>query len=166
MPRFRPTISAPLLDGWFAKESLTLLAPDGQANVIASSEPLDPDIDTEKYASVQGELLRTDFPGYRELALEEADIFGDRKGVIRRFEWEPPDGVPVTQIQIYYAERGRGYTATCTTPSTAFPRYEFDLREVLDGLMIEAVSPGAPTQIAGAPPVQTAEVSESASAQA
>jgi hypothetical protein len=138
VPRFRPTLSAPLLDGWFAKESLTLLAPDGQANVIASSEPLDSDIDTERYATVQGDLLSKEFLGYRQLSLEDSDIFGDRTGLIRRFEWEPPDGVPVTQIQIYFAEPGRGYTATATTPSSSFDDYEPALREILEGLLIES----------------------------
>lgn len=41
LQRFKPQLTAPLPEGWFAKESITLLAPDGQANVIASSEPLD-----------------------------------------------------------------------------------------------------------------------------
>ena len=139
MSRFRPTISAPLPDGWFAKESLTLLAPDGQANVIASSEPLAEEIDTDTYASVQGDLLRTEFPGYDEFSFEETQVFGGRRGYVRRFEWLPPDGVAVTQIQLYFAESGRGYTATATTPSAEFSRYELELRDILDGLLSDVI---------------------------
>ncbi len=120
MSRFRPQISAWLPDGWFAKESITLLAPDGQANVIVSSEPLDPSIDSYRYAEVQGTLLRQEFPGYRELVFEPTEMLGGRRGYLRRFEWKPPDGVPVTQLQMYYTEHGRGYTATATTPSNQY----------------------------------------------
>lgn len=137
MQRFKPQLTAPLPEGWFAKESITLLAPDGQANIIASSEPLDPSIDTDRYAEVQGELLRKEFPGYREFAYEPAQMLGGRRGFIRRFEWTPPDGVPVTQIQLYYAENGRGYTATATTPSTAFERFELQFRQLLGGLQLD-----------------------------
>lgn len=143
MASFRPAISGPLLEGWFANESMTFLAPDGQANVIASSEPLAPGIDTEQYASIQGDLLVTEFPGYREYSYEAAQVFGGRPGFRRRFEWAPPDGVPVMQIQLYYAESERGYTATATTPSSEFERFEFELQDILDGLDFEA----APTQV-------------------
>ncbi len=30
MQRFKPQLTAPLPEGWFAKESITLLAPDGR----------------------------------------------------------------------------------------------------------------------------------------
>ena len=113
-----------------------LLAPDGQANVIASSEPLDPSIDTEQYATVQGDLLRGEFPGYVEHAFEEAALLGGRRGYRRHFEWTPPDGVAVTQIQLYFAENSRGYTATATTPSTNFENVEAELRQILAGLLI------------------------------
>jgi tetratricopeptide (TPR) repeat protein len=134
----RPDITAALPEGWFAKDSLTLLAGDGQANIIASSEPLDPSIDTDQYASIQGELLNEEgkFPSYQERQFEPIEVFGGRKGMIRTFEWSPPDGVRVTQVQIYYAEGGRGYTATATTPSSEFPPRELLLRETLSSLSL------------------------------
>jgi hypothetical protein len=141
MARYRPTISASLPEGWFAKESITLLAPDGMANVIASSEPLDEGIDTNEYAKVQGDLLTKEFPGYEEFSFEETEAFGRGKGYLRRFAWLPPDGDPVVQLQLYYTEPGRGYTATATTPSTNFARFEFVLRDILEGLVVDAVSP-------------------------
>lgn len=144
MPRFGPTLSAPLLEGWFAKESITLLAPDGKANVIASSEPLDETVDTRRYAEVQGELLVKEFPGFEEYSFEQAEIFGERSGFMRRFQWVPPDGVPIMQVQLYYAEAGRGYTATATTPTTEFTRYESDLQDVLEGLLVGPVEQQRP----------------------
>jgi hypothetical protein len=139
---FKPQLTAALPAGWFAKESITLLAPDGQANVIASSEPLDSTMDTERYASVQGELLRQEFHAYRELAFGRLLLFGGREGYMRRFEWTPPDGVPISQMQLYYAESGRGYTATATTPASQSPRFELLLRQILGALRIGAAGTG------------------------
>lgn len=135
--RFEPHLTAPLPAGWFAKESLTLLSPDGQANLIVSSEPLDPSVDTTQYAAVQGDLLAREFPGYHQLAFEPARMLGSRQGYIRRFEWRPPDGLPVTQLQQYYVESGRGYTATATVPSTLFERFEDQFLELLGGIRID-----------------------------
>ena len=134
---FKPQLTAVLPAGWFVKESITLFAPDGQANVIASSEPLDASIDAERYADIQGETLRREFPGYRELVFGRILLLGEREGYMRRFEWKPPDGVPVTQMQLYYTENGRGYTATATTPSTQIQRFELLLRQILGGLRIQ-----------------------------
>jgi hypothetical protein len=137
MERFRPSIAALKPEDWFAKESITLLAPDGQANVIVSSEPLDLGIDSKEYAWGQGRLLRNEFPGYEEYAFEETEVFGGRRGWLRQFAWRPPDGVPVEQLQLYYAENGRGFTATATTPSSTFPELEAELRKILAGLSID-----------------------------
>ena len=134
---FIPAVRATLPEGWFAKESTTLLAGDGQANVIASSEPLDPSIDPYSYAEVQGDLLRTEFNEYHEFDFGPHLIFGGRPGYIRDFSWRPPDGVEVRQIQLYYAEGGRGYTATGTTPSSEFSRFEEQLRGCLHGIRLE-----------------------------
>ena len=137
-------ITAAVPEGWFVKESTTLIAPDGQANIIASSEPLDPSIDTNRYAEVQGELLRQEFPEYAEQSFEQVEIFGDRVGYLRSFEWTPPDGVRVAQIQLYYAEANRGYTATATTPATNLLAVEPTLVEALRGLRLSrrAAPPG------------------------
>ena len=121
---------------WFARESLTLLAPDGGANVIVSSEPLDPTIDSVRYAQTQGELLRQKFPRYRQQSFESREVFGGRAGFVRRYSWQPPDDEPVTQIQLYFAEGGKGYTATATSPTDDFADYELVLLELLDSLRI------------------------------
>ena len=107
--------------GWFVKMSWTVLAPEGQANVIVSSEPLAPSISTEEYMTIQGNLIRNEFPHYREFRL--IPIFFDHfPAWLREFSWVPPDGVPVTQFQAYCvvntAQGTRGLTATGTTPTT------------------------------------------------
>ena len=136
VPQFRAALTAAVPDDWFAKESTTLLAPDGQANIIASSEPLDPSIDTDRYAEIQGDLLRKEFPDFEQKAFESVPIFGGRPGYLRHFEWTPPDGERVAQIQLYYVQEGRGYTATATTPLRGFPERELLLRQLLRSLRI------------------------------
>jgi hypothetical protein len=132
------TLAATNLPGWFHKESITLLAPDGQANVIASSEPLDPAITTTQYAMIQGDLLSREFPGYTEHTFESAWVFGITDGYIRDFSWTPPDGVQVRQMQCYAVRDGRGYTATATVPTSQFARFESELRRLLASLRIVA----------------------------
>jgi hypothetical protein len=136
MTTFRARLVLPLPEGWHAKESITLLAPDGQGNVIASSEPLDPSMDARHYADVQGELLHSDFNEYREHAFEPALVFGGRPGYVRVFSWKPENGDRITQIQAYYAANSRGYTLTATTPSATFEGFEPVFRRVLQGVAL------------------------------
>ncbi len=143
MVEFHGLLSGVLPSGWFAKESVTLLAPDGQANVIASTEPLDPGYGAREYANEQGELLRREFESYRELSFEEVEIFGGRRGYLRSFDWTPEGQDRVSQIQVYYAENGRGFTATATTPSANFARIEPILIQALRGLRIPPELPPA-----------------------
>jgi hypothetical protein len=135
MERFESRLSIPLPDRWSAKESLTVIAPDGQANIIMSSEPIDEHIDAQRYAETQGDLLRRQFHDYHEINFEAASAFG-RDGFVRIFEWRPQDGVPVTQIQMYYAENGRGYTATATTAVTQFDRFAPQFWWVMENMVI------------------------------
>lgn len=93
MPSYRPTLSAALPDGWLAKESITLLAPDGQANVIISSEPIDA-IDSRQYAETQGWLLAHEFPHFQQHQFDEVVVFGRFLGYVRQFSWTPPDPRP------------------------------------------------------------------------
>lgn len=137
MQKLQRHLSVSVPNEWSFNESMTLLSPDGMANVIVSSEPIDSSLTAQAYAEVQGDQLRTEFPEYREFELVEAQVFGGRPGYSRHFEWKPADAERVTQIQLYYAESGRGYTATATTPSTNFEELESQLRQVLAGLVIE-----------------------------
>jgi hypothetical protein len=135
MQNFKGHLEASLPDGWVGKESITLLAPDGQANVIASSEPLDADVNLDTYVGVQGELLSQEFPQYEQIALKETEMLGgDRRGYFRRFDWTPPDGRRISQYQLYYVESGRGYTMTATAEANAFLRYEAELLGILQSV--------------------------------
>lgn len=49
----------------------------------------------------------------------------------------PPDGDPVMQTQIYYADTGRGYTATATTTVRNGGMYEDLLLKLLQALVID-----------------------------
>lgn len=133
--QYSGSLSVELPDGWFAKETIALLAPDGQANVIVMSEPLDPRTDAATYAANQGERLRV-FAKYEEHSFEPVTVLGDKSGFVRRFSWTPPDGERVYQVEIYYAWDGRGYTATATTPATQQHRYDAVLRTVLSSLRL------------------------------
>jgi hypothetical protein len=130
----RITASKPV--DWFYKESHVYLAPDGRANVVASAEPLEADIDSLAYADEQGSLLEGEFPGYAEHSFEAMRVFGGQAGFRRRFSWRPEDGEPVTQTQIYYAEAGRGYTATATSATDEHDVFELTLLELLASLRL------------------------------
>jgi len=127
---FIASLRAELPEGWFAKESITFLAPDGQGNVIASTEPLDPSITGTRYAEVQGELLRREFPHYQELWFGPMLMLGGHSGYRRDFSWAPPDGVRVRQVQMYAVIDGRGITCTATAPENQFDR----MAEVFSGI--------------------------------
>lgn len=117
--------------GWLIKESLSLQAPDGQGNLNYYSEPLDHSVDAEEFVRAQGDRMRTELPHYVESALGRAVLPGNREGRLRWFQWVPPDGVPVTQLQQYEVGPGRGYIATATSPTGTFHAFEADFRAVL-----------------------------------
>lgn len=131
MPTASASLEVTLPAGWFLKESLTLLSPDGASNVIVTAEPLDPTMTAERYAALQGARLVSEFPDYRQASFEPCVAFGRMPGFIREFSWWPRDGVPVTQLQVYAAEGGRGFTGTATAPSTVYVERAALLRELL-----------------------------------
>lgn len=135
--RFHGQLSVDVPQGWFAKESITLVAADGQANVITSSEPLDPGTTSSDYARTQGDLLQREFPGFEELSFDATRLLGDRSGYLRRFRWHPPDDRPVLQMQTYYVENGRGYTSTATLVASAI-EHEATAVEVLLSIRVDS----------------------------
>lgn len=137
MGQFTARLRVNLPAGWFAaKESVQVIAPQGQANVIVSSEDTGPLATTEEYVAAHERALHTQIEGYREISFAPAPVFGGRAGYLRHFEWQPPDGVPVTQLQTYLLHDGRGYTATATVPTSQFATLEATLRMVLEGIAI------------------------------
>lgn len=136
-----PQIIATARRDWSYKEQVTLLAPDGGANVIVSSEPLSEDVGLEQYAGIQGELLNSEFDEYVELTFEPIEAFGT-EGYLRVFEWAPPDGIPVSQMQIYAVKDGRGFTATATTTVERYGDFDREFRAVLTNLRLRGCSAG------------------------
>ena len=126
---------AQLPAGWIGKDSITLIAPDGGANVIASTEPVDLEIDATRYAEIQGEILSTEFPGYHEIEFSAIELTGGVPAYIRRFSWTPPDGERVNQIQLYgLVGPGRALTATATVTAIRLSEYEAILTKILSSL--------------------------------
>ncbi|MEJ2852989.1 MULTISPECIES: DcrB-related protein [unclassified Saccharothrix] len=155
--RTRPSITIDLPAGWFFKESYTLLEPTGRANVIVSSEPLDPAITAREYAETQGGLLAGEFPGYEPLGdIQPWRVRGVAEAWLREFSWRPEGSDPVCQIQAYTVRRGRGFTATATTTRAEM----WDHRRVLtDVLRSIAVDPGAADAMAATQPAADAVTS-------
>ncbi len=137
MQTVKGELAASIPPDWYWKESITLLAGDGEANVIFSSEPIDPGLGLEEYAMSQGKVLAENFPAYREIAFEPMTMMGGRPGRLRRFEWRPPDKPPMTQIQLYCVEGDRGYSATATTPTAHIQAAEPVLVGILERLTVE-----------------------------
>ena len=129
-------LSARIPDDWYWKDSITLLRGDGEANVIFSSEAIAPDTDLREYVESTVGAERREFPGYREVTLEDRAVIGGRPGALHTFEWFPADGPPVTHMQAYAVDGGRAYTATTSCPSTIYARLRPELLAVLSSLSI------------------------------
>ena len=154
-------LSLKVPDDWRVKESYTVTAPDGKSNVIASTEPLPPDMTTEQYGQQQGALLASQFSGYRMIGVASVPLPGRRTGYLRHFEWETEKVGWVQQLQLYYCEGGCGYTATATAQSKDFAAHEQTLRRILGSLVVRDTKRQPPGP--GTPPARTAAGSPSAS---
>jgi hypothetical protein len=162
--RFEGALGGLVPIGWQARESITLTEPGGAANVIASGEPIDDGIDAERYASVQGDQLRAQMPGFEEREFGPASDFLGRPGFRRVFGWTPPDGVEVTQIQMYAVADGRGYTATATAPASNFEAFAGTFHVMLSSLSLgprTATTPEAPEAPVLPPPPDAPDTEDS-----
>ncbi len=130
MTRFESDAISPVPPEWTARETLTLIAPDGRANVTASSEPVSPDTTPEEFAvAIGASLAGGECPGYSEVSFGPTSTIGGEPAWLRTFNWDPPDADPVTQVQPYFTRRGRGYTLTATSAVDDHQRYEQMLTE-------------------------------------
>src|SRR3712207_403018 len=102
-----------------ARESIQLVAGEGIAYVSASAEFLPPETTAEDYAAQYEEQLRSALPAYEQLGVETVPLPRGR-AVVRKFRWTPPDGDPVTELQMYTVHDGRGIVSTAGAPATAF----------------------------------------------
>lgn len=134
---FTASFAVGLPAGWGAKSSIEIAEPSGRANLLVSNEPVEPSMDSARYAELHGTLLKAQLPGYRELGLEPCTCFDGRAGYLRRYTWKPKNGLPITQVQAYFAGRGRGITATATAKSAAFSTFEPEFKRLLVELLID-----------------------------
>jgi hypothetical protein len=147
MDRYVPELSTLVPEGWAVKSSITVLAPDGSANLITSSEPLGEEVTVEQYATIQGNILQNEFRRYREHSFVEAEVFGEHKGYLRHFSWVPAEseGQAVTQLQLYLVLNSRGYTATATAGTDDYLRVENTLIDIMSSVRIGiSIQPPSP----------------------
>lgn len=115
--------------------TFTVRAVDGSANVISSSEPLDPAMTTRTYADSQETLLREELAGYEQHAAGHSAAYeGD--GYERVFTWIPDAAGRIWQIQAYAARDGVGYTTTGTTTIDAPRSVRQMLRRVVTSVRL------------------------------
>lgn len=133
MRRFRPVLTGIAPDGWFARESIHL-SDGGGGSVVAAVEFIAPGTTLERYAQEYGEILSRELPGFAELDLSETTLASGAPGLMRRFRWTPEAGEPVTQLQLYALEGGKGVVATATAPADSFAELEPMLHELLRGI--------------------------------
>ena len=117
-------------EGWSVLESWTLMAPDGQTNVVVSREPLPPGVGPEQYAQGRGNRLAAEFPQYQQHVLTVLPL-ATGPAYARLFSWAPPGGARIVQVQVSATAPGTGFTATATAPAASFEA----LAEVLDGVV-------------------------------
>lgn len=133
---FAGSLTAMVPAGYYARESLTIGSIDQEANVIASTEPLPRELDTRGYGDLQGEALRVEFEGYKEISYGPTTMLGGRPCYVRHFEWAGQHGSPIRQIQVYYVESGLGYSLTATTLAARFEENVASLLLILNGIRI------------------------------
>lgn len=162
-PRLRSvsTISAELPNGWEFKESYTFLDPIHHENVIFSSEPLPPGMDSHGYAKEQGVLLKSECREYRQSGpLECFALGGLSDGLLRKFTWRTPQDRLVNQIQVYAVHSGRGYVATATRPDSLNNLYDTELFRVLQALVVDTEAAARFRQVQPDDDVSAIDVSE------
>jgi hypothetical protein len=139
--RFTPHLSARLIPGWFPKESLEFLTPDRRGHLMVSSEFLPPGANLASFVGRYGRALSQAFSNYQEHSVEPGATFLGQEAVVRRFSWNPTDGVAVTYLHMYCVANGLGYLATGTARSEVFPEVEPELLRLVDGLRLAPFIP-------------------------
>lgn len=118
----------------------SLLSPDRRANILFKVESLAPGIGSQEYATQVALLFPGRFDEYRVLAFAPLEIAGGRTAYLRRFEHRADIG-PVTQIQLTYADGGKGFLLTGTTRSADFAQQEARIRRALKPVVRYLLAP-------------------------
>lgn len=127
-------LTALIQKDWLFKESITLLGSSGKANVIVRSEPVNSDVDTSSYAESQRQAISKNFYRYEEFTYENMSLNGRYDGFVQVFEWTPDNGERVRQMQFYYVNNSRGYTATATARKQDYEEQEMELVAIINTL--------------------------------
>ena len=141
MRRFRPALTAAAPDGWLARESIRLSNGAG-ASVVATVDFFPRDTTPEALAQEYREILSHGLAGFVDVDLTQITLASGTPGLLRRFRWTPEEGGPVTQLQLYAVEEGRGLVATAAAPADSFAGLEPMLHELLRGLELPRASAG------------------------
>jgi hypothetical protein len=126
----RTRLGIPARPGWLVREQVELAPPDGSLHVVAYSEPVH-DATTADFAAGYGRLFAEHLPGYEEIDVRDAQLFGGRPAVLRRYGQVPADGAPLTQVSAYLVEGGVGHVVTATTTTSRFASVEGELLGLL-----------------------------------
>ena len=143
----RPRLRAEAPDGFEFKESLTILAPDGQMNVIASSGAAGRGGRCAALRRPPGRPPRTQVPGLSGAALRAAGRVRRPSGlralvpVAAPTGGRAPAGARDPDAGLLRVAR-RGYTATATVPSFLLERWRPVMEEVMRSLRL--AGPGRP----------------------
>jgi hypothetical protein len=134
---FRDVLDESLGDEWrfspTRQNSVRFVNVNGSANILGTAERLGP-ITSEAYANNTGLQLERGFAEYEELSLDRTDLRSAVGGFRRVYEWTPPDGRRVRQVQVYIAECRQGYVFTATALATDFSDFERAFASAFDSL--------------------------------
>jgi hypothetical protein len=139
--RFFSAISIVRPDGWVASDSLELIAPDRRVHLRVSSEDLAVEDTLEDYVRRYASLMADRLPGYAAEHEKAAKLFGGRDAVVCRYTWSPRDRPPITQVQAYCLEGGRGFVATVTMPQAFFAELEDVAMRLLGSIALAELAP-------------------------
>lgn len=159
--RFRPGLTALIPEGWVVRESIQLASAEQNAYVVASVDVLARGTTAEQYAGQYEEQLRRRLPGYEEVLVETVELPQARSGFLRKFRWAPPEGEPITELQMYVVENGRVIVSTARAAEEAFDELEPQLRDLLAGIGFGPPAPaGGILRRDDSPAMQTYEAFE------
>jgi hypothetical protein len=153
---FNPGLSILLPDGWIARASVELVAPDVQTVITATLEDTAADTVLEEYADAHGAMLAEQVEGYEQMSCKIVALPEDRRALVRRFAWTPEGLSRTEQVQLYVVENGRGLVATAIAEDTDLDGLERRLRDLAAGIQFVGSAPrGGLTRVVDDPRSRT-----------
>jgi len=120
------------------EDSIEITSPDNRAIVTVNKNVDFIETDVVQFAKrMEKETLRS-FNAYRQLSLQPAQVFGNKQGYLRRFQWHNKEiAEDVILIQVYYVEHSYKFTATAAARASNFEKFKVQLQQIFDNLRIE-----------------------------